>query len=134
MTELGRTGPTINTYWVAHGTTLLRVINEYLRPDLNHHDETEPTQRAKQALDQIRDCSTTLYTDLTKTNKRKRAEMVAEDEDDIMEPMADAITDTPAPAESNHHWDVDENGLTWTRVHVRRRQTLYVPTIDKYAP
>ena len=66
MTELGRTGPTINTYWVAHGTTLLRVINEYLRPDLNHHDETEPTQRAKQALDQIRDCSTTLYTDLTK--------------------------------------------------------------------
>ena len=111
MTEPGRTGPTTNTYWVAHGTTLLRVSSEHLRPDLNHHDETEPTQKAKQALDQIRGRSTTLYTDLTKTNKRKRAEVVTEDEDDIMESMADAITDTPAPAEPDDHWDVDEDGL-----------------------
>ena len=101
-----------------------------MRPDLNHNDETEPTQRAKQALDQIRGRSATLYTDLTKTNKRKRAEVVTEDEDDIMEPMADAIADTPAPAEPDDHWDVKEDGLTWTGVHVRPRQTLYVPIVS----
>ena len=125
MTEPGRTGPTTNTYWVAHGTTLLRVSSEHLRPDLNHNDETEPTQRAKQALDQIRGRSAALYTDLTKTNKRKRADVVTEDEDEIMEPLADATAASPAPAEPEDHWDVTEDGLTWTRTYDHGRHFMY---------
>lgn len=95
MTEPGRTRPTTNTYWVAHGTTPLRVSSKHLGPDLSHTDETDPTQRAKQALDQTRGKSATLYTDLT--NKRRCAEVVTEDEDDVTEPPA------ANPAEPQDH-------------------------------
>ena len=77
--------------------TLRILSNDHLRPDLNYHEKTEPTQRAKQALDEIRGQS-----------------------------------DTSAPAEADDHWDLDEDGFTWTRVHVRPRQTLYVPTTDEH--
>ena len=36
MTEDGRIGPPTITYWVTHGTTLLRV------PDLSHQDDIDP--------------------------------------------------------------------------------------------
>ena len=104
--------------------------SEHLRLDLNHADDIEPTQRAKQALDQIRGRISILCTDLIKINMRKRTEMVIEDEDDIMEPPTPPA-DTPR--EEQDHWDVDEDGLVWIRIHVRPRQTLYVPIVDDQA-
>ena len=135
MTEEGRTGPATNTYWVTHGTTLLRVSGEHLRPDLNHQDDTDPIIRAKNALDQIRGRSTTLYTDLQKTNKRKRSEVVTEDEDDTeMTPALPETTTATAPEQPQDHWDVEEDGITWHRIHVVPRQALYVPSGDSQAP
>ncbi|CAK9009019.1 Copia protein [Durusdinium trenchii] len=135
MTEEGRTGPATNTYWVTHGTTLLRVSGEHLRPDLNHQDDTDPIIRAKNALDQIRGRSTTLYTDLQKTNKRKRSEVVTEDEDDTeMTPAPPETTTATAPEQPQDHWDVEEDGITWHRIHVVPRQALYVPSGDSQAP
>ena len=99
MTEPGRTGPATNTYWITHGSTLLRVSGEHLRPDLGHQDDADPMLRASQALDAIRGVSTTLYLDLIKSNKRKRTEVVTDDEDDAqVTPATGTETTTPPDA------------------------------------
>ena len=129
MVEPGKTGPATDTHWIVHGTTLLRVSPEHLRPHLNHSSDTDPTDRAKQALQQVRNRSTTLFIDLQKTNKRKRTEVLTEDEEE---------QDTPASAEIQapqaDYWDVEEDGLTWHRVHIAPRHNLYVPSNDDTAP
>ena len=134
MTEPGRTGPATNTYWITHGSTLLRVSGEHLPPDLNHQSDTDPLQRARQALDNIRGRSTTLYTDLIKSNKRKRTEIVTDDEEELPEaPDTEAMAPDPQPAHQDY-WDIEEDGITWHRIHVTPRQALYTPTNDDRAP
>ena len=134
MTEPGRTGPSTNTYWITHGSTLLRVSGEHLRPDLNHQSDTDPLQRARQALDNIRGRSTTLYTDLIKSNKRKRTEIVTDDEEEMPEaPDTEATAPDPQPAQQDY-WDIEEDGITWHRIHVSPRQALYTPNNDDTAP
>ena len=130
MVEPGKTGPTNNTYWLAHGTTLLRVSGEHLRPHLDHRNDTDPMERAKQALAGIRGRSTTLYIDLDKTNKRKRADVLTEEEaEDIEMPTPSQPVEQP-----QDYWDVHEDGITWTRVHVQPRQQLFVPRNDPGVP
>eukprot|EP00438_Fugacium_kawagutii_P008129 Skav234370 [mRNA] locus=scaffold2071:53675:57820:- [translate_table: standard] len=158
MVEHGRAGPNTNIYWIVHGTTLLRASAEHLRPHLppsrpsdtdqqsDPHQPTSNTSRAKHALDSIRNRSTTLYIDLNRSNKRKRSEVTTEDEghedqeeqqDEEMpqdQEQQEASTTTVTPPPTDDYWDVSDDGLTWTRVHVVPRQALYVPTEDSTAP
>ena len=131
----GRAGPLTNIYWIAHGTTLLRASGEHLRPHLDQSDQPEatPLSRAQQALDNIRGRSTTLYIDLNKTNKRKREEVTTEDEEEKAEDFSDLIDTEMIPAQEDY-WDISEDGITWTRVHVRQRRELYTPQHDPQAP
>ena len=136
MVEDGRAGPLTNIYWIAHGTTLLRASGEHLRPHLDHSDQpdTTPLSRAQQALDNIRGRSTTLYIDLNKTNKRKREEVTTEDEEEEnAEDFTDLIDTEMVPAQDDY-WDISEDGITWTRVHVKQRRELYTPQHDPQAP
>ena len=134
MVEPGKTGPTNNTYWLTHGTTLLRVSGEHLRPHLDHQDTQDPMSRAKQALDAVRGRSTTLYIDLDKSNKRKRTEVLSEEEADDDIPMLPGPSNVEAAPEPQDHWDVHEDGITWTRIHVQPREELYVPRDDQTVP
>ena len=86
LVEEGQSGPITNVYWIVHGTTLLRASAEHLQPTLDYvpDDDLSQMDRARQALDGVRGRSTTLYIDLLKSNKRKRAEVATEDEE--MEP------------------------------------------------
>ena len=144
MVEPGRAGPTTNNYWLVHGTTLLRASAEHLRPNTPHTTTTDDpttttTHKAKQALEAVRNRSTTLYYDLNKSNKRKREEVVTEDEEeDAIEqeaPPPDPDGDQPmAIVDAADHWDVSEDGITWIRIHVQPRRELFVPTEDPNVP
>ena len=145
MVEQGRAGPTTNTYWLVHGTVLIRASAEHLRPHLTQQpttpeDSTTAIQRAKQALDNVRNRSTTLYYDLNKSNKRKRAEVTTEDEDedeilDHQQPTQDRDGDANMePNNLDDYWDISEDGITWTRVHNRPRRELFVPTEERDVP
>lgn len=135
MVEDGRAGPLTNVYWLAHGTTLLRASGEHLRPHLEPPDKTDttPITRAQQALDSIRGRSTTLYIDLDKTNKRKREEVATEDEEEVPDDIADLMDSEMIPAQEDY-WDISEDGITWSRVHVAPRRELYTPRGDPQAP
>ena len=135
MVEDGRAGPLTNVYWLAHGTTLLRASGEHLRPHLEPPDKTDttPITRAQQALDSIRGRSTTLYIDLDKTNKRKREEVATEDEEEVRDDIADLMDSEMIPAQEDY-WDISEDGITWTRVHVASRRELYTPRGGPQAP
>ena len=135
MVEDGRAGPLTNIYWIAHGTTLLRASGEHLRPHFEQAEQAEatPLSRAQQALDNIRGRSTTLYIDLNKTNKRKREEVATEDEEESNENITDLLETDMVPAQDDY-WDISEDGITWTRVHVKTRQELYTPQQDPRAP
>ena len=51
--------------------------------------------------------------------------MVTEDEDDTEMTAAPPETGTTdAPAQPQDHWDVEEDGITWHRIHVVPRQAL----------
>lgn len=138
MVEDGRSGPLTNIYWVAHGTTLLRASGEHLRPHLEQQEdyqEATPLSRAQQALDEIRGRSTTLYIDLNKTNKRKREDVATEDEaeEELPGDITDLLESDMVPAQDDY-WDISEDGITWTRVHVKPRRELYTPQRDPQAP
>ena len=129
MTEPGRTGPSTNTYWITRGTTLLRVLGEHLRPDLNHSDTTDPIQRAKAALDSVRGRSTTLYFDLQRSNKRKRSEVLTEDEEDP-EPAQEHTTQVEGTSTTPAIADPAATPTDYYRIHVEPRQRLFVPGND----
>ena len=91
-------------------------------------------RKTRQALDDVRGRSETLYTDLIK-NKRKRTEIMTDDEEDTQEtPSTEATTGPdPQPAQQDY-WDIEEDGVTWHGIHVAPRQALYTPTNDDGAP
>ena len=61
--------------------------------------------------------------------------MVTENEDDReMTPAPPGTTAATAPEQPQDHWDVEEDGITWHRIHVVPRQALYVPSGDSQAP
>ena len=82
------------TYWVVHGTSLLRVAPEHLRPLVEHGGNTAPDMaRAEAAARDIRARSTTQYHDLRATPPPP----VSEDTDTEDEAGQDAPM-PPAPA------------------------------------
>ena len=99
-----------------------------------HKIHQDPMSRAKQALDAVRGRSATLYIDLDKSNKRKRTEVLSEEEADDDIPMLPGPSNVEAAPEPQDHWDVHEDGITWTRIHVQPREELYVPRDDQTVP
>ena len=71
-------------YWSAHGTSLLRAAPEHVKPavykDTGATVTMDPLDRAKLALFGVRNRGVTHYTDLTKSNKRKREEIDSDEE------------------------------------------------------
>ena len=107
MVEPGRAGLASNVYWFVHDTTLIRASAEHLRPHLNTpintttNSSTTTTTRAQQALDNIRNRSTTLYLDRHISNKRKRTEVTTEDESEDDPPPTVAV---PMDSPSTHDY------------------------------
>ena len=64
MREPGQHGPHTDTYWIGHGTVLLRAAPEHIKPATPIQDTTEksrdPLDTAKQALANIRQRGVTL--------------------------------------------------------------------------
>ena len=58
-----------NTYWIVHGTSLLRVAPEHIRPEVKDDgkDLKENLDAAKTAAEVLRARSTTQFTDLRNT-------------------------------------------------------------------
>lgn len=86
MVEQIEAGPHSTIYWIVHGANLLRAAPEHLRPIPREVEEKrtseDPFFKAQQALQGIRGQGTTLYTDLTKSNKRQRHEVSSGDEEE----------------------------------------------------
>ena len=84
MREVSDAGPHADIYWIAHGTSLLRAAPEHVKPavykDTTATDTMDPLDRAKLALFGVRNRGMTHYTDLVKTNKRKREEIDSDEE------------------------------------------------------
>ena len=123
--------------WLAHGTSLIRAAPEHVKPLLDSSSPTataaqvqQPLQRAQQALHLIRGRGVTQYTDLTRTNKRRREEVDTEDEG---EDMDDSPAQAAAPVEADS-WQVSTDGQRWVRIHRIPRETLYCPTASDMAP
>ena len=77
-----------------------------------------------------REQSRHLKASVDKTNKRKRADVLTEKEaEDIEMPTPSQPVEQP-----QDYWDVHEDGITWTRVHVQPRQHLFVPRDDPGVP
>ena len=68
-------------YWLAHGTTLLRAALKHVRTAMHpENDESRAMDSIKLALIKVHHHGMTHYIDLPKSNKRKREEVVFEDE------------------------------------------------------
>ena len=137
MVEQLESGPHTTIYWVVHGTNLLRTAPEHLRPvpeqDVPKTADDDPFYRAQQALQGVRSRGTTLYTDLTRTNKRQRHEVSSDEEDEEFD-------DEELPAGDDEHpglrdtWEISDDRKTWTRIHNVPRRELYVPENDSEVP
>ena len=135
MREPGPGGPTSDIYWIGHGTSLLRAAPEHVKPAHPPADDAaqalDPLQSARQALDNVRNRGVTNYTDLGRTNKRRREEIDTDEEDTHDDrdyahlPHADLPPDT---------WQTSEDGRVWTRVHNIPRRRLFVPTFAEDVP
>ena len=77
-------GADADIYWIAHGASLLRAAPEHVKPavykDTTATDTMDRLDRAKLALFGVRNRGVTHYTDLIKTNKRKREEIDSDEE------------------------------------------------------
>lgn len=137
MREEGRSGPTSDIYWLAHGTSLLRAAPEHVRAISPTAAAGEPSRDpldvAKQALDNVRGRGVTNYTDLSRTNKRQRDQVDSEDEE-VLDDRLPAPDGPPAGDYPDDEWQSSDDGKTWTRLHHRPRQALYVPTMADNVP
>ena len=85
MREASQHGCHADVYWIAHGTVLLRAAPEHVKPADPRPPQMEPgtpLDRAKEALSGIRGRGVTQYIDLPKSNKRRRAEVDSDDEEE----------------------------------------------------
>ena len=131
-------GPHSNIYWIVHGTNLLRTAPHNLRPlpveDSGKAADDDPF-KAQQSLQNIRSGGTTLYTDLTKTNKRQRHEVSSDEEDEEFDGdhMAGGEEGEVNPGLADY-WQVSDDQKTWTRVHNVERKELFVPVSTDDVP
>ena len=51
-----------------------------------------------------------------------------------MTPAPPGTTAATAPEQPQDHWDVEQDGITWHRIHVVPRQALYISSDDGQAP
>ena len=144
MREVSDAGPQGDIYWIAHGTSLLRAAPEHVKPavykDTGATDTMDPLDRAKLALFGVRNRGVTHYTDLTKSNKRKREEIDSDEETEELD--REYIDDTDlGPSRANRwnepvgdtfqqnqdYWSSSDQGRVWTRHHVNQRTHLFAP-------
>ena len=92
---------------------------------------TDPLDSAKNALQMVRNRGVTNYTDLMRTNKRRREEVDTDEEelDDDREHSGLELADYPPDT-----WQSSEDGRVWTRIHNVPRKKLYVPTMAEDVP
>lgn len=138
MVEQLESGPHTTIYWVVHGTNLLRAAPEHLRPvpeqEVPKPTEDDPFYRAQQALQGVRSRGTTLYTDLTRTNKRQRHEASSDEEDEEFdEDLPDGDDERPGLADSWESQMIEKHGQESTMCQgknsMSRRMTLRCPQI-----
>ena len=77
----------IDVYWLAHGTVLLRAGRQHVRKIPNSHGRVGGQNRAQEALENLRQRRVVRMIDLSKTNKRTLDELDPElDDDELYEP------------------------------------------------
>ena len=135
MREPGPGGPTSDIYWIGHGTSLLRAAPEHVKPAHPPADDAaqalDPLQAARQALDNVRSRGVTNYTDLGRTNKRRREEIDTDEEDTHDDRDYAHLPHAELPPDT---WQTSEDGRVWTRVHNIPRRRLFVPTFAEDVP
>ena len=128
MREPGAHGPNTDTYWIGHGTVLLRAAPEHVKPARAAQDLTEqtkdPISSAKDALNNIRGRGVTQYVDLVKSNKWNRDEIDLDEELEELDEGPDTFPGDELPPD---RWQVSEDQRLWTRIHNQPRRRLYVP-------
>ena len=145
MREVSDAGPHADIYWIAHGTSLLRAAPEHVKPavykDTTATDTMDPLDRAKLALFGVRNRGVTHYTDLIKTNKRKREEIDSDEETEELD--REYLDDTDLGPTSSvrpklsdfleknqDYWSSSDQGRVWTRHHIHARTHLFSPDPD----
>ena len=135
MVEQIEAGPHSTIYWIVHGTNLLRAAPEHLRPVPREVEEKRTTEdpffKAQQALQGVKGRGTTLYTDLTKSNKRQRHKVSSGDEEEEYD--QDAL-EPDEPTGLQDVWQVSDDQKVWTRIHNCPRRELYVPDSNEDIP
>eukprot|EP00435_Cladocopium_sp_Y103_P067059 s369_g29.t1 len=135
MREPGPHGPHTDVYWIGHGTVLLRAAPGHIKAATPLQDVTEkardPLDTAKQALSNIRNRGVTHFTDLTKSNKRRREEVATDEEADDMDEDPHHMAGQELPPD---RWQVSDDGRMWTRIHSVPRRKLYVPELAADVP
>lgn len=135
MREASSIGPHGDIYWIAHGTVLLRAAPEHVKPATmttidkdNNKDSDEALDRAKGALQNIRNRGVTQYVDL----KRKREEIDTDEETEEYDDQGDGLQ--PEEGQLQDRWQASEDGRLWTRIHNQPRRMLYVPELSEDVP
>ena len=142
MREVSDAGPHADIYWIAHGTSLLRAAPEHVKPAVYKDTDTmDPLDRAKLALFGVRNRGVTHYTDLIKTNKRKREEIDSDEETEELD--REYLDDTDLGPTGNvrpklsdfferhqDYWSSSDQGRVWTRHHIHARTHLFSPDPD----
>ena len=100
MREASSHGPHADVYWLAHGTVLLRAAPEHVKPADPRPAQMEsgtPLDRAKDALQGIRGRGVTQFIDLPKSNKRRRAEVDSDEEEEQLDIPPMEVDGLPQP-------------------------------------
>ena len=130
MREASSHGPHADVYWLAHGTVLLRAAPEHVKPADPRPAQVEsgtPLDRAKDALQGIRGRGVTQFIDLPKSNKRRRAEVDSDEEEEQLDIPPMEVDALPQPPILQDEWSSSPDGHHWTRYHRVPRTAMYVP-------
>ena len=112
---------TIDTYWIAHGTVLIRAGRQHVRRLVGQEGLVNGAQRAEQAIAGLRQRRVVRTADLRRINKHTLEELEGE--------ISDGIFDEPSPkkAKTNHPPDQGEQDAPAARPE-SVRSFSYEPT------